>query len=333
MSSNIPESFPEPHDAWGETELPDVERPTTGFFVQLFVVPALIVSSLMLGWFLLDRFAGRKKPLEEYLAIIGSDRGDRWPAAHDLYLILSRDASLASNEDLARQIGGHLEAALAATPIDEPYAVYLAGALGWFHSLACIEPLRHACMPQHPDDLRQAALFALARLVNRLGAVDNPSLSSDVSGYLLADTNSSIRERAAYLLVHLADRRSESALVAALGDGVASVRFNAANALARLGNVDATPVLHAMLDEPALSQLFTLKTVDGAIEVDRATVHATIESSLRSLRVLRSANPAAVDKTIDTVVAELARHSDGAIQRAAAGLLADGSTSDWSGGR
>jgi HEAT repeat protein len=289
-----------------ERDFPHVEPPTTSFFVQLFVMPALIVCGIMLGWFLLDRFAGRRRPVEEYLAIIGSDRRDRWAAAHDLYLILSRNGSYAADEQLAGRIAEQLDRALSATPCDEPYASYLAGALGWFQSPVGVDVLNRACQREHPKLVRESALFALSRLAHRLGAIAHETVARDVAEYLQTDPDASIRERCAYFFSHACDRRGESALENALNDSVATVRYNAANALARLGNPASLPTLIEMLDEDALAAHFIVRTAHGETQQDRGAARITLDSALQSIRALRRANRQA---DVSKVMAALQRLS------------------------
>ena len=71
----------------------------------------------------------------------------------------------------------------------------------------------------------------------------------------LADTDPGIRKTAAYALGGFADPAAADALRPLVDDPVADVRWNAALALARLGDGSGTPVLEQMLDRRLLAQI------------------------------------------------------------------------------
>src|SRR5688572_2756510 len=98
-------------------DLPAVKPPSTGFFVQLFLLPALIVFGIMLVWLLFGKLAGGHRTPEEYIAIIKSDRGDRWKAALDLSHLLRNDSEYTRDANLARTLNEELSAALRRTDV------------------------------------------------------------------------------------------------------------------------------------------------------------------------------------------------------------------------
>lgn len=286
-------------------DLPAVQPPSTSFFVQLFLLPAVIVFGIMLVWFLFGKIAGGERTPEEYLAILKSSRADRWKAAHDLSRLLREDSAHARDERLAQQLTLELETALAAANPDQQFIEYLAGALGSFQLPTGVPALRAAIRPERDPLVRRAALIALARLAERLPAFEDVGLNADLIE-LLKDPEADVRGLAALTLGFRSGAAVVAPLRVALGDAAPTVRYNAANALARLGSDAALPVLLEMLDHETLTRHLAtqlpptspgdaatrLPTGPGQAPVaSEEVVLTTMLTGLRSLGKLVAAHP------------------------------------------
>src|SRR4051794_6770152 len=165
-SSGMTPSTPEPPDQG----LPPVTPPSAGAFLQLFVVPGIIVAVLV-GLFLLGptlydwvgRLAGRTpgdaRSAAQFLRDLDNTNPEvRWRAASDLAQTLPRNDDLAQNVEFALTLADRLQAALDNSKEaekayadrqadlnpdekarelkklepDRTYTIYLSGALGNF---------------------------------------------------------------------------------------------------------------------------------------------------------------------------------------------------------
>ncbi|WP_419192846.1 HEAT repeat domain-containing protein [Kolteria novifilia] len=307
-------------------DLPAVKPPTTGFFLQLFVLPAVIVFGIMLVWFLFGKLAHNDRSVEGYVEAIKSGGGERWKAAHDLTHLLRSGSVHTKNLELAVSLKGLLENQLAteeteengrrrpraAEPDDEErlrLVEYLCGALGCFEFTIGVPALRRAAEPEQPFLIRKAALVSIARLADQLGDVDDPNVVPEVVEYSRED-DQQVREVATYTLGFLDDSRSVSALKAALNDPSVHVRINASVALASHGDEAAIPALSQLLDVAQLAEQFQTEgssTEEASVEKARLTVAV----ALAALKRLAERNPNADLSSIRTSVERLAGDESG----------------------
>ncbi len=241
--------------------LPPVEPPSAGFIVQLFVIPGAIVVVIVLVSLLFNWLAHMESDPQAYLDQIERGKANSWQAAHDLAILLSRDAALRRDPDLAGRLAKLLDTQLAgALPPTEAeqeqhahLLVFLAQALGEMQSPVGLPALLEAARTNRGEadiKVRAAALEALATLANRYQKSPELDRQQIVATLVAASTDDShvIRERAAYGLGVLGGSEANAALERLVIDGYPDVRFNAATALARSGNLAALPVLEEMLD-------------------------------------------------------------------------------------
>jgi hypothetical protein len=255
-------SSPDPARRFSPDEaLPTVEPPSAGFIVQLFLIPGAIVVVIVLVSLLFNWLAHMETNPQAYLDQIEGGKANSWQAAHDLAILLSRDAALRRDPDLAGRLAKLLEAQLGASlPSAETereqhahLLVFLVRALGEMPSPIGLPALLGAAQTNRgPADIevRAAALEALATLASR--HQNSPQLDRGQIGRAMVaaaeDDSHVIRERAAYGLGVLGGSEAAQALERLAVDGYPDVRFNAATALARSGNLAALPVLEEMLD-------------------------------------------------------------------------------------
>ncbi|MFO0945428.1 MAG: HEAT repeat domain-containing protein [Planctomycetota bacterium] len=315
-----PRQGTEQEDVANLPELPAVSPPSTSFFVQLFLVPALIVFGIMLVWFLFGKIAGSNRSAEEYLAIIQSDRQDRWKAAHDLSYLLQEGSAHRKDKELALRISNALQQGLSAKPPADPqYLEYMAGAVGKFDLPTGAAALRLAAKPDQPTPVRRAALLSLADLAFRISDLQDPNVLLDVRDYL-SDENVEIRELAAFTLGQLKDPKATDALIKSLSDPVPTVRYNAACSLASLKSDAAMAVYVEMLNEQDLAKSFVLSD-QGKEFVDQRVVLATLQSALRSLQKVQEAVPNADFSRVLPSVKALENSENPAVRHLAKELL------------
>src|SRR5579872_5571647 len=94
--------------------LPPVKPPSAGFFVQLFVVPALIVMAVVGVWALFGKIASSDEDWRDLVEDIrNTNEHRRWRGAYGLAMLLERDQQLgesgqhlSTNPDIARALVG-----------------------------------------------------------------------------------------------------------------------------------------------------------------------------------------------------------------------------------
>lgn len=302
-------------------DLPAVSPPSASFFVQLFLLPALILFGIMTVWYLFGKIAGSYGSPAEYVAIIKrADRADRWKAALDLSQLLRENSAYTEDRALAATLSDELDQALSASSKDSQFVEYLVGAVGSFRLPTGVPALARAARPDQDPPVRRASLVALANLAVRLGKLDDPDLRPAIESYL-RDPDLEIRERSAMLLGKLRDPAAARALRGALDDPVASVRYQAATSLGELGSDAGMKTYVEMLDREQLGRRFVLeddarRSVARPVErpenqdrgykidtieaepdrapqhsVDEPLVAATMENALAALRALATQKP------------------------------------------
>lgn len=304
------------------SDLPAVQPPSTSFFVQLFLLPFLIVAGIMVVWFLFGRIAGSNRTVDDYLEIIRSDRADRWKAALDLSHLLREDSTHAKNQALALTLSSELDKALSSGKNgDTQYQEYLCGALGSFQLDTGVLALSTAAKPDQTRGVRRAALIALGNLAGRLKDLRSPSLRPELEQYL-QDPDAEIRSLSALDLGLLNDQGAIPSLERVLQDPEPGARFHAAIALSQLGSPKGLNVLADMLDPANLRQKFTIPNPDGGADVvDENLVVASSLNALESLRRLQRDRPATDWSPVEPALTKLADSGHGKLRSEAKEIL------------
>jgi HEAT repeats/PBS lyase HEAT-like repeat len=216
-------------------------------FVGLFVVPLLVVI-MCVGVFVLFGWAAyERRSVEDYLGDLRDNRSffahRRKQAAYELSKILSANPGALRDDPRA---SGELRE-LFSTTEDLWVRRYLALVLGHVGDHEAVPLLIEGAA----DDDSQVRIYSLWAL----GAIADPSGFPTLTA-ATADTDPGIRKTAAYALGAFADRAAASAALRPLiDDPVADVRWNAALAMARLGDASGVAVLEQMLDRRLLAQV------------------------------------------------------------------------------
>ncbi len=245
--------------------LPPVHPPAGRFFVQLFLVPMVIVAMIVGVWFLVASLANRRVDPETLVTGIERLNADSWQKA----LALARELRDPRNEELRHdeELAGRLTELLD-VQIDKAsenrLAVWLCGALGWFQIDTGAQALaRAASTERKPKDVvvRIAALSAIGTLMDQLPseqAADQPEmLQAVLKGTEMKEEGGEeqvdrglLRSTAAFVLGVFPQEEATERLVLLLQDPSLDVEFNAAIGLARRGDTRALPLLKIMLNPP-----------------------------------------------------------------------------------
>lgn len=163
--------------------LPPVQPPSAGFIVQLFVVPAVIVSIIVVVWLLFNWLAHMGEDRQSYINALRRDNAGRWQAAVNLANALRRPNNpLKHDPEFAGELSALLSAELEQaderqSENDVRLRVFLSRALGEIHEPESLPALLAATRAPQDADLpvRVAALQALAVLASNL---DDETLSA-----------------------------------------------------------------------------------------------------------------------------------------------------------
>lgn len=276
MSAAEPKSLP-PEKRSPSDVLPSVEPPTAGFILQLFLIPLLIVSIIVVLWMLFSWLAqfGKSDPQALVREI---KRTGNWQQAYELAGVLSspdpasqelrQDSELA--QSLAKLLQDDLDQPLSSdTATNEPrikLRMYLTRTLGWFETADSLPVLTQA-IAQEKDpieiDVRLSALESVAILAKQLGPeqirADEKLMSAVLEASRATDDapaspetgyrpHGELRAVAAYALGVIGGEEATKRLDVMLGDPYANARYNAITGLCRQGDERAISGLAEMLD-------------------------------------------------------------------------------------
>jgi HEAT repeat protein len=326
-------------------QLPPVEAPTGTFILQLFLIPLLIVSIVVLLWLGFSWLAhmGRDDPQKLVDAIRRGNDGS-WQRAYELAdLLRSPDPkydALRSDKKLAESLADLLDRDLkqvASGKSGKPLAMrrmFLCRALGSFDVTTGVPILlKAATLERDPieSEVRLSALEGLATLANNVGGEKlcaNPAVmptllecsreSDDGSSQRpppdndgtisLYQPKSEIRAVAAYALGVIDNDEARERLRAMLHDPYPNARYNAATGLARRGDASAVRVLKEMLDPENDAAIR-----DENNERDKAQKRTTVlMNGIRAALLYAEANPQAELAELKTALQRLA---DGKLEK------------------
>jgi HEAT repeat protein len=262
MSTADPKPALSPDDA-----LPPVTPPSAGFIVQLFVVPGIIVTIIVLVYLSIGWLAQMGGGAEGYVRALERNSDARWQAAYNLAVALHEDPQVEQqsprrNKQLAGKVADMLtreidEGSTAKGPIALRF--YLCQALGEFQVPEGLPVLVRAAGTQRQAeeaDVRRSALKAIGTLSANLRKLQPPQETAhpDLEKTVLAaarDSNPEVRGAAAVALGMVGAPGFTDKLRTMLADSHPNVRYNAAIHLARHGDTACLEVLIEMLDPQA----------------------------------------------------------------------------------
>jgi hypothetical protein len=257
------------------------------------VIPAVVVAVVILVWLLFGKLAGGERDPAEYVRRLRSGSGD-WRSAFELASLIQNDARLASDPNLLGELTDLLSAELKDKASDSQLTVYLIKAIGVFQTLDAsladgrrvdpIETLATALEPGHELAIRMEAAASLAKQAARLeGRLDAPKAVSALAEAASAE-DPELRQVVAYALGFYGDADAIRALHERIqSDDNRYVRYNAAVALGRKGDLAAKGTLKEMLSTADLDRVLQLPSPterQNKIEAIELEALQTLQSSL-----------------------------------------------------
>ena len=327
MSSDLPSEDPPAEGAMSADELlPPIEPPNARFILQLFVIPAIIVLAVVLLWLLFTTLAssGAQDPEKIINSLRSSDQG-RWQRAMTLANTLNnpRFQKLKQNADLAKGIAQLLDEEIDAELTDDnsiQLRYFLCRVLGEFQVNEGLGVLLKAAREDVERDVRREAINALAVLAGTFNTIvtktteenevseegqeaepvdgpvgvmlEHPELISTLKS-LVSEKDDLLRSQAAFALGVFAqqpepDPMFVQELEVLVNDLYGDTRYNAALALARIGNTKAVEALIEMLDREALALCIELEEKPALQTFKRNTL---LRNALDSIERILVMNP------------------------------------------
>ncbi len=302
--SNAPGNLP---------DLPPVEPPSAGFVVQLFVIPAAVVVVVIIVWLLFGKLAGGERDAMEYVRQLRSPTAN-WRLAFELASLIQHDAKIGSDPLLLGELSDLLSHDLDGPDADPQLTQYLTLALGAFRTLEAktntgktvdpLVPLEKALATKYPTPIRIAAAASLAKHAARLdGKLDDAGAIK-----ALRDAASTgepeVRQMAVYALGFFGGEAAAEALRERVKqDEDRYVRFNAAVALGRRGDMAAQGTLREMLSTSDLSKVVDLPSATEK----QNKIEAIQLEALGAIRTSLSAGSAELAKSLKDQLTELSK--------------------------
>lgn len=258
-------------DGLPESALPEVQPPSAGFIVQLFVVPAVIVMIIVAVYVLFGRLASGEADWRQLVTDVKSENNHvRWRSALTLAQVLQDDAlrkdkgqQLASTPEVATALTDLLSDLLKKTsPKEEEIQQtdYMLKAVGLVDVPEAVVPvLLTAAEGTRDREIRKQALNSLAVIcgrafVDRKKPVNIPELTNRIIE-ISKESETLFRHQAAFILGTLAAPEAIDRLTAMLNDGDQMARVNAAVGLARHNSTAGIPTLEKLFEEAAAWKL------------------------------------------------------------------------------
>ncbi len=261
---------------------PSPLRVALGFFI----LPMLLVFGAI-GVFLLFGFiANEDKSVDEYLAeVTGGGINEPWQGAFGLASKLAQDESLRKNPGVARRIASALGHPSAQAPRVRTFLLLALGSVGHESSI----PIVVEYLDDPNSDVRLNAVVAISSIGVPAAITTAPQVAER-----LKDDDETVRGYSAYVLGTLENPEAITPLEVALNDPVGQVRWNAAVALARLGNDAGRAELHRMIDRDylmAIDELDLQQQQDAMIAAIQAFGMIGADSALGELTDVRDNDP------------------------------------------
>ena len=298
--------------------LPEVEPPSAGFLLQLFVVPAIIVLIIVMGWLMFNWLAHMGDDPRELIDSLRRDNAARWQKAASLADWLNhsgndpvkRDRVVAA--ELAALLDERVDAGLEERQEDDVrLRAFLCKALGEFKVDSVLPALlRAANTGRYENELlvRRSAIEAIALLavnVEPSGSSSHVDLMPTLDR-AASDPEEGIRAPAAFALGVLGSDDALRRLNRMLDDPHPTVRFNAATGLARHGDRAALDVLIEMLD-PELSAALDSEIGEQARALKRIAIR---KNALEAIGQFARQDPEIPTDSIQSAIATLLNSDD-----------------------
>ncbi len=242
-------------------DLPQVEPPSAGFIVQLFVVPALIVMAVLGVWLLFGQLATGELDWRRAVANIKSENPHiRWCAAMTLSEMLDADHArgdegqhLAQNVEIAHAISDIYANFLTRqqfTDEEREQMEFLSKAIGRLDVPEVVNPVLLQAMQHNDEDIQRQSLVAASMIAGESTEgrpYDNADVIEAALDMSFSET-SMIRQSAVYFLGLVESEEAQRRLAALLDHGDRITQINAAIGLARSGSTEGLVVFEKAVD-------------------------------------------------------------------------------------
>ena len=247
--------------------LPPVQPPSVGFLLQLFVIPMVIVTIIVMVWLMLNWLAHMGSNPRQLVTDLHRLNDASWQKALTLADLLRNPDydHLKSDPDLSAELAAILTEQLESGGNEEQHVrlrMFLCRALGEFRTDAVIPPLLQAAVQESDPrdmDVRRAAIEAIAVFSTHYDGDQLPRQAEVMEVLRTAsraranapetrEARAEIRSTAAFALGVIGGEEACDRLAILLADAYSNARYNAALGLARHGDIRALPVLLEMLD-------------------------------------------------------------------------------------
>ena len=274
--------------ALDETERPEDSAEPSGLQVALgfFILPMLLVFGGIGVFLLFGLIAHEDKTVDEYLAeVTGGGINEPWQGAFGLANKLARDESLHQDPDVARRIADALGRPSAQDPQVRTFLLLALGSVGHESSIPVVV--------EYLDDPNADVRLNAVASISNIGVPAATAAAAQVAE-LLGDDDEAVRGYSAYVLGTLENAEAIKPLEVALNDQVGQVRWNAAVALARLGNNAGLAELRRMIDREYLAatgELDLQQQQDAMLAAIQAFAMIGVDSALGKLSDVRDNDP------------------------------------------
>ena len=306
---NAPESNASP--VLPDDLLPLVEPPSARFIVQLFLIPAIIVAGVVGVWFLVNGLVN-SRTTDPATLVQSLERSGvmEWQQAQTLTNLLrnKRNDKLRDDPKLVQQLGGILQRGIESKDMQEKAVTmrhFLCKAIGEFRVDDALPALIQAATTgRKPEELsvQIAALESIALLSHSMKTKDaawpgqQEELVAALNSLSRSEDQPRIRSATALVYGELGTAESITALKRLSDDPYADAQYNAAIALAKLGDAAAIDTLAEMLDF----------TEDAGIRLEKKEILKPHKRTVISVNAMR-ATKVLVDKNREADVTELAQ--------------------------
>lgn len=265
MNTDIDQTPPDgplPPEA-STADLPPVEPPSARFIVQLFLVPALIVSVIVVLVLFVNWLGSSSRDWQTLVINLDRDNAQRrGRAAHDLAQLLSADhqsdsdTPLSRNPQLATALCRLVDSRLGEVPSSEGQEAIvelttLLRLLGLLDAHDVVLPVLNRTIAEGRDrSLRLTGLYAIARIGERAVEAGRPLTAADIVEQVVTvtgDDDLALRRMAVGALGMFDTDVARRQIKVLLGDPDPATRFNAATSLARQGSADGLAVFRRVL--------------------------------------------------------------------------------------
>ena len=312
-----------------DDSLPPVEPPNAAFLVQLFLVPGVIVAIIVGVWLAFHWLAHLGSDPQAYVKTLRRDNEGRWQAALNLANDLRGPggAALKSDESLATELGRILDDEASSGRSGEQsqtLRLYLCRALGEFAIPAAAGPLVARARGVSDPQTSRAAVEALAVLATNLVAAgrsfdDAAGVTASVIAAAQSD-DAQLRSASAFTLGVVGGPAAIERLGLLAGDPSDDVRFNAALALARQGQVESFETLAEMLALPDIV-VGPDAAADPAAQSRRYKRALVVVNALRGVALLADATHEPPPRHLLDLVEKLTQDPVGDVRSSATALL------------